>query len=221
MKKNKRELDSKIKKYLDQLFSGVGATQELFELKEELATNLKEKIADYESRGMNRDEAFKEAVISMGDLSGLVEDMRKLGQEQAKKSVYTSMTSRISTAGIVVGVLLILFGLLTTASLFFMGLDLVGTTGPLVFVVLGGAIVTYSYLTRETSTKYAMGKARAIYYALAIGIILFSLYVALASGTATGEMFIAISSFMVFFLVGVGLFLTLLLTGTDRRKRNE
>lgn len=35
---------------------------------------------------------------------------------------------------------------------------------------------------------------------------------------ATGEMYIAISSFMVFFLGGVGLYLFLIFTGTDRRK---
>ncbi|MDT3698840.1 MAG: hypothetical protein RO469_05375 [Thermincola sp.] len=35
---------------------------------------------------------------------------------------------------------------------------------------------------------------------------------------ATGEMFIAIGSVMVFSLAGVGLFLFLILTGTDRRK---
>ncbi|WP_209121254.1 hypothetical protein [Alkalihalobacillus sp. BA299] len=79
-------------------------------------------------------------------------------------------------------------------------------------------IVTYSVLTRETSQKYAMNKVRAIFYAIGFGLILFSLFVAFTSGFATGEMFIAISSFMVFFLVGIGLLLGLLFTGTDRKK---
>ncbi len=75
MQKNKKALDEKIERYLKDLFAGVGQSQQLFDLKEELSTNLKEKIADYQSRGLADEQAFKEAVISMGDLSGLVEDL--------------------------------------------------------------------------------------------------------------------------------------------------
>jgi hypothetical protein len=70
MQKNKKALDEKIERYLKDLFAGVGQSQQLFDLKEELSTNLKEKIADYQSRGLADEQAFKEAVISMGDLSG-------------------------------------------------------------------------------------------------------------------------------------------------------
>jgi hypothetical protein len=216
--KDKSKLDQKVRSYVNNLFSGVGDSQQLFDLKEELATNLKEKIGDYQKAGMEEQEAFKEAVSSMGDLSGLVDDMRQLGQDQAKQAVYSTMTARVSTAGLIVGVLVLLFGILTTAMLYFMGLPLEAVTGPVIFVVIGGAIVTYSTLTRETSQKYAMNKGRAIFYAVAVGLILFSLFVAFISGFATGEVFIGISSFMVFFLAGIGLLLGLLFSGTDRKK---
>jgi hypothetical protein len=93
MPKNKERLDIKIAAYIDNLFSDAGATQQLFDLKEELATNMKEKIGDYKSKGMDDDQAFKEAVISMGDLRGLVDDMRKLGQDFAAQAVYSTMTA--------------------------------------------------------------------------------------------------------------------------------
>lgn len=79
MIKNKNYLDDKLKTFVNNLFSGVGESQQLFDLKEELTTNMKEKIVDYKKRGMEEEEAFKEAVISMGDISGLVDDMRQLG----------------------------------------------------------------------------------------------------------------------------------------------
>ncbi len=66
------------------MFADVGPSQQLFDLKEELSTNMKEKITDYQSRGMDEEQDFKEAVISMGDLRGLVGDMRKIGQDTAK-----------------------------------------------------------------------------------------------------------------------------------------
>jgi len=211
-------IDKKVRAYIDNLFAGVGASQQLFDLKEELTTNIKEKIYDIKSRGLDDEQAFKEAIISMGDLSGLVDDMRKLGQDIAKQNVYSTMTARISTAGIVAGVLLMLFGILTVTMLYFMELDAQAVTGSGIFIVAGGAIFTYSFLTRETSKKYAMNKIRAALYALAIGLILFSIFVAVTSYFATGEMFIAIGGLMVFLLAGIGLFLILVLTGTDRRK---
>jgi vacuolar-type H+-ATPase subunit I/STV1 len=211
-------LDKKVTVYIENLFCGVGASQQLFDLKEELATNLKEKTADIKSRGMDDDQAFREAVISMGDLSGLVEDMRKLGQDAARQNLYSTMTSRISTAGIVAGVLLMLFGILTVSMLYFMELEAQAVTGSAIFVVAGGALFTYSLLTRETTQKYAMNKIRAALYALSIGLVLFSVFVSVTTYFATGEMFIAIGSLMFFLMGGIGLFLVLILTGTDRRK---
>ncbi|SDJ85615.1 permease prefix domain 1-containing protein [Sediminibacillus albus] len=216
--RNNKNLDQKVKAYVDNLFAGVGQSQQLFELKEELTTNLKEKINDYKRTGMGEDEAFKAAVSSMGDLSGLVDDMREIGQDKAKQSVYSTMTARISTAGLIVGILLILFGALTTSMLYFMSLPMEAVTGPAIFIVIGGAVITYSLLTRETSKKYAMNKIRAALYALASGLILFSLFVAFTSGFATEEVYVAISSMMVFLIAGIGLLLGLLFTTRDRRK---
>ncbi|MFB4163950.1 permease prefix domain 1-containing protein [Alteribacillus sp. JSM 102045] len=208
-----------MQKHLDDLFAGVGESQELFELKEELSTNIKEKISDYKAKGMEEEEAYKEAIISMGDLSGLVNDMRKIGQDKAKSSVYTTMTSKISTAGIIAGVLLILFGLLTSAMMYFMNVPGVSVTGPAIFIVADGALLTYSVLTKETVKRYAMNKIRAALYALAVGLILFALYTAAAAETATGEMFIAIGAFMFLFLAGIGLYLFLIFTGGHRWKQ--
>ncbi len=219
MSKHKNHLNNKITTYIDNLFSGVGSTHQLFDLKEELAINIKEKTLDFKSRGMDDDQAFKEAVISMGDLGGLVEDMRKLGQDTAKQSVYSTMTARISTAGIIIGVLLILFGLFVIAMLHFMGLSGTEVTGSGIFIVAGGMLFTYSVLTRETTKKYAMNKIRAAFYALSVGLLLFGFFTSAVARYATGEIYISIGSLMVFFLAGIGLLLFLILTGTDRGKR--
>ncbi|MEG6522907.1 permease prefix domain 1-containing protein [Desulfotomaculum sp. 1211_IL3151] len=215
----KNTIDQRLQAYIDNLFSGVGASQQLFDLKEELTTNIKEKISDYKAQGMTDDQAFKEAIISMGDLSGLVDDMRKLGQDSAKQTVYTTMTSRVSTAGIIAGVLLVLFGIFTSTMLYFMNLPRESVTGTGIFIVAGGALLTYSVLTRETRKRYGMNKIRAALYALAIGLILFSIFTATVTTSATGEVYIGIASLMVFFLSGMGLLLFLLLTGTISRKK--
>jgi hypothetical protein len=212
-------IDKKVRAYIDNLFSGVGTSQQLFDLKEELATNIKEKIFDIKSRGLDDEQAFKEAIISMGDLKGLVDDMRKLGQDIAKQNVYSTMTfpyfNRRHCCRSFADAIWDIDGI---SMLYFMRLEPVAVTGSGVFIIAGGALFTYSLLTRETSKKYAMNKIRAALYALAIGLILFSIFVAVTSYFATGEMFIAIGGLMVFLLAGIGLFLILVLTGTDRHK---
>lgn len=67
-----KNIDKKINEYIDKVFEEVGPSQQLFDLKEELVTNMKEKIVDYTSRGLDEEQAFREAVASLGDLSGLV-----------------------------------------------------------------------------------------------------------------------------------------------------
>ena len=218
MLRNNEPVNKKVNDYIDNLFAGVGPSQQLFDLKEELAINLQEKISDIKARGLDDEQAFKEAVISMGDLSGLVDDMRRVGQDSAQQWAYSSLSARISTAGIVAGVLLILFGAFTVAMLYFMKMEAEPVVGSSIFIVAGGALLTYSILTRETRNKCSMNKIRAVLYALAIGLILFSIFTALTSRFATGEVFIAIGSLMVFSLPGIGLFLLLMLTETDRSK---
>ncbi|NLZ61151.1 MAG: hypothetical protein GX901_10885 [Lentisphaerae bacterium] len=218
MANRKNTVDEKVEKYINDLFADVGPSQQLFDLKEELTTNIKEKVADYQSRGMEEEQAIKEAVISMGDLRGLVDDMRNIGQDTAKQAVYTSMTERVSIAGIIAGVLLILFGIFTVAMLFLMDIPRVSAAGSGIFIVAGTALITYSLLTKETSKKYAMNKIRAALYALAIGLIMFGIFSGITSGYATGEAYIAVAATMVFVLAGVGLFLFLILTGSNRYK---
>ncbi|WP_230474482.1 permease prefix domain 1-containing protein [Calidifontibacillus erzurumensis] len=211
-------LDKRINTYIERLFSDVSPSQQLFDLKEELFINLKEKISDYKERGMDEEQAFKEAIISMGDLSGLIEDMRKIGQDSAKQTVYSKMQARISTLGIVAGALITLFGIFTVLITYFMNLPNESVVGTGIFIVAGGVLMTYSILTRETRKKYAMNKTRAFLYSLSIGLILFAIFTAIITFVTTNEMFMAISSLMVFFMAGVGLFLYLILTGRNRYK---
>ncbi len=218
MSKNENHLEHRITVYFDNLFSGVGSSQQLFELKEELTTNMKEKIADYRARGMNEEQAFKEAIVSMGDLSGLVDDMRKLGQDTARMNIYSSMANRISAGFIVVGVLLAMFGMFVIAMTYFMKLEGVAVAGSGIFVVAGCMLLTYGLLTRETGFKYAMNKIRAALYGLSVGLILFGLFCAAVTHFAVGETYVSIASMMFFFMGGVGLFLLLVLTGSDRSK---
>jgi|CZCB01.1.fsa_nt_gi hypothetical protein len=219
MGNNEQTLNSKVKKYIDHLFSDVEPSQQLFDLKEELTTNLKEKIEDYISRGMDEEQAFKEAVITIGDLSGLVEEMRKYRDSGLQQPVFSTWRERISTVGIVAGVLLSLFGIFTVVMLYYMKLPGEAVVGSGIFTVAGGALLTFSVLIRETRQSFGMNMIRAAIYGLSVGVLLFGLFSAAITRFSTGEMFISIGTLMVFTLIGVGVLLFLILTEKDRRKK--
>ncbi|MDQ0159327.1 permease prefix domain 1-containing protein [Alkalibacillus salilacus] len=212
-------LNRDVQQYVDDLFKGVSESQQLFDLKQELITNMHARISDYQKQGMSDEEAFQEAKASMGDMSGLVEDMRQHGADESKQTVYTSMTNRMAVGALVIGSMLIVFGLLMSVSMMFMEVEPVAVPGAGIFAVIGGVFLTYGILTRETKTMYAMQRLRAALYAVAVGFMLFAIFTAVISGLATGELFIGFSAFTVFFVIGFGLWLSLLLmTRVSRRK---
>ncbi|MET3684349.1 hypothetical protein ABID56_002476 [Alkalibacillus flavidus] len=212
-------LNQNVQRYIDDLFKDVGDSQQLFDLKQELITNMHARISDYKKQGMSEEEALQEAKASMGDMSGLVEDMREHGEDPARLSAYTSMTNRISTVSLVLSGMLIVFGLFMTVGMMFMEVDPVAVPGTGIFIVIGGVFLTYGLLSRETTNLYAMNRIRAALYAVTVGFMLFAVFTAVTSGMATGELFVAFASFSVFFAIGVGLWLSLLLTTRVSRRK--
>ena len=216
--KNKN-VEKELQQFLDRQFAGVQETQQLFEIKEELRVNLRERISDMMKQGKTEKEAFKEAVISMGDLSGLVEEMRAYGQDKVKQSINTTSAARLSAVGVISGVLILLFGILTSLMVYFMGKDeLMSLSIACMFTIIGVGFITYGTLTRESAKRYAMNKVRALLYVSAIGSIVFALFVTGIAYFATEELFIAIATSMIFLLTGVGMLMILLFTGKSRVK---
>ncbi|HLV08957.1 MAG TPA: hypothetical protein VKY40_01995 [Halanaerobiales bacterium] len=100
------------------------------------------------------------------------------------------MPQRISTAGIIAGVF-------TSTMLYFMestANDPTSVIGSMIFVVAGGALLTYSLLTRETSRKYAMNRTRAAFYALSVGLMLFGAFTSTISYFEMNETYISVTS---------------------------
>ena len=87
----------------------VKGTQQLFDMKEELFINLKERISDMIKEGIQKKTHLK-GVISIGDLSDLVEEMQSYGQDEMKQSIDSKEAQHMSTKGMIGGILLFLLG---------------------------------------------------------------------------------------------------------------
>jgi hypothetical protein len=79
-------MNEKLRAYIENLFSDAPKTKKTVELKEEILQNLIDKYNDLLAEGKSEDAAYNIAVASVGDISGLIEEVNKTGnQEETEK----------------------------------------------------------------------------------------------------------------------------------------
>lgn len=91
-------MKNNIKGYIDTIFKNVTVTRYSEELKDELTANLLARYEDNIASGMSENEAFNEAIISIGDVNELiasialdekfVEEKRMYQTRNAKWTIY-------------------------------------------------------------------------------------------------------------------------------------
>ena len=109
-------MKDKIKKYVDDLFSDIYETKQLRELKEEVSANLMEKINDYiaagAGAGCSEESAFNKAVLELGDMSELVEGLKRVSIEKKEGDIMNDLgLDRKHIIGYLVASTILLFGL--------------------------------------------------------------------------------------------------------------
>lgn len=215
-----KKLDERIQEYIDKQFMDVKGTQQLFDMKEELFINLKERISDMIKEGYTEEDAFKEGVISIGDLSDLVEEMQSYGQDEMKQSIDSKEAQHMSTKGMIGGILLFLFGIFASSiANYLLGSQLFWITSCL-FTVPGMLLIIYGLLIKETRKRYAMNKTRARRYIFAIGTFLYGSCISIIVYSLPLEL-VALVLFMVSILISLAILLPLLLAGRSRLKNGR
>lgn len=68
-------MNEKLMRYLDGVFSPYGDLQVVRELKEELFTDLQEKLSDLKSQGYDDEAAYRMTISSLGDISEIIESI--------------------------------------------------------------------------------------------------------------------------------------------------
>jgi hypothetical protein len=215
-------MKEQIKKYVDDLFADVYETEQLQELKEEISANLLEKVNDFVAKGNNEDTAFKNAISSLGDMSELVESLKKASRARANKDSYrTFPLDKKHALGYAVASAIFLLGVMAGGFVFLFHRELVTaliTFSPFLFIA--APVFGYFGLTQETGHHYGMKPKRALAYTLAgeaalLGIILTGIMY--LQGRA---LLMVIATFMPFIIVAGIPFLYLGLTEKSRRKIN-
>jgi hypothetical protein len=226
--------------YVDELFCNYEETAALTDFKEELRSNLEDRIKDLQGKDMSYPAAFYKATVELGDISALADEITLKKKQEVFEDMYMG-TRRYMTAKrtllFIIGGAIVCFGLIVTALAWFSTETEIAALGSaLIFCPAGAALLTFMGLTQETSARYPMPWKRAVFYALSAGLLIFgvliipvsyfgSLEIPVASliqnGISSAENTGLLSSIAVllpFVLPAAALLVFLILTEKDRSK---
>lgn len=216
-------MKNRVKKYVDNLFSDIYETRQLRELKEEISGNLLEKVSDLVASGKSEDEAFKKGISDLGDMSELVENLRKASQDKLRNQMPKEVElDKKHIIAYIIATALLVFGAMTAGIVYLQNKDLRDTIGTLMpFSLVAIELFVYFGLTQETQHAYGMKPKRALLYCVAIGIALFGAFSAGFVYFNGQRLFEVLASFMPFALVSIVLFVYLGLTEKSRTKMDD
>jgi hypothetical protein len=224
------------KSYIDSLFSGYEETGTLRDFKEELQSNLNERIKSLIGKGADENAAFDKAVRELGDISVLADQISLRKKQEIFEDAYMGVRNYLKPARVafyVAAGACFIMGIALALTVYFTGEDQsafdafwepnkrqVSAFGVImIFIPLSAAAFTFLGITQETASRYPRSIKRGLWYALSaavlgVGIVLFPLtYFAADRGLME-----AIASLIPFIIPGLSLLIFLILTEKDFRK---
>lgn len=212
-------------KFIDELFSGYEETPDLTDFKEELRSNLDDRISYLMKKGMSKQSAFEKATGELGDISALANEISLKKKKEVFSEMYMHtknyMSLRQKIGYTVTGGLLAL-GIIFSLVAYFASGDMNAGLGSLmIFFAIPICGFVFLGLTQETAKSNPMGRKRALFYTLDVGLILFGIIVFVMTffmEHGESRMVVSIGSLIPFVLPGSVILAFLLLTEKNRHK---
>ncbi|MDR0448612.1 MAG: permease prefix domain 1-containing protein [Treponema sp.] len=183
--------------YVKSLFKDYEETPALRDFMEEIQSNLEDRTANLQKKGLSEEEAFIKASTELGDISALADELCLKKRQEVYQDAYLGIQHYMNpprvAAYVVFGSILV-FGIIIALVSFFSvsnfsfldytGIDWLGNSG-LAWMTAFGVILpffvtsvmgfTFLGLTQETAALYPMSKKRATWYTAAAMLIAFAL----------------------------------------------
>jgi len=209
--------------YIEDLFKGYEETPELRDFKEEIISNLMERIEDLKKSGMNEDEAFTKAVGELGNITAIADEISKEKRKEVIGKMYIEQGTKVDwkhALGYVTAGGILFFGIISALTAYFAtGKIFIGVSSLMPFLVISGSAFIFLGLTQETKRNYPMPWKRALLYALAGGTLLFGLNVSITEYLSNHvPSFAAIGTLIPFVIPAACVLGFLLLTEKKRHK---
>ncbi|MDR2029243.1 MAG: permease prefix domain 1-containing protein [Treponema sp.] len=224
------------KDFVNHLFSEYEETRELGDFKEELQSNLEDRIASLTAKGMDEAAAFEKASGELGDISALADQISLRKKQEIFQDAYMGVRKYLNpqrTALYVIAGAWVIFGAVIALVVFFSeenqsaleafwepNKKMVHAIGSLLaFIPPAAAVFTFLGLTQETASRYPRSKKRGAWYTLAAAALSFGAVLFPLTYFATdGGLMEAVATLIPFFIPGLGLIIFLQLTEKNHLK---
>lgn len=213
----------KEKVYVDRLFADYDDTPEIKDFKEEIAGNLKERIRELVSKGLDEEEAFDKATAELGDITAIADDVGKKKRNEAIGQMYMNAKVPITkrtAAGLTIATGLLLFGVGLALITFFSNTNNAWPYySAVILLAVACGLYTYFGLTQETTAHYPMKNRRALMYGVVCLTGILGAGLAVVSFLSKGlEMSAALGIKIALILPAICGLMFLLITETKRQK---
>ncbi|RYL93436.1 hypothetical protein EWI07_07460 [Sporolactobacillus sp. THM7-4] len=212
-----------LKEFIDHAFEKYEESPELIDFKEELLTNLQDRLNSLEATGMKRSEALKKIEIEFADINKIADEMSLAKKKEVFEMRYMSLRNFVTKPRAVIytilGVLAV-FGLISAGLGYLDSGKIEALMGVMmVFLAIPLAGFVYMGLTQETATRHPMRPLRASIYAIAVFVFLFgALQVPMLVFGEAKSLEAALAVLIPFALPGIGVIAFLMITESDHRK---
>ncbi|MCU9612370.1 permease prefix domain 1-containing protein [Caldibacillus lycopersici] len=209
--------------YIDDLFKGYDETAELRDFKEEITSNLFERMNDLIKNGLNEKEAFTKAINELGDITTIANEISKQKRNEVIGEMYIQQELKVDwkhALGYVLAGGILLFGIISALMTYLTTSEIShGLSTLLPFLVISGTAFVFLGLTQETRRNYSMSWIRALIYAIATGLFLFGVNIFVSQFFIKNTPWNGILGvFIPFVLPALGIIGFLLLTEKSRNK---
>ena len=140
-------MKEQLRSYIDSLFEEAPMTKKTIELKEEILQNLLDKYSDLLSEGKSEEAAYNIAVASVGDVSGLIEDLQKVREHQMND---TDIQKNRQKSALLVSLAVCIYIISTIPVLLF---DTIGIVVMLFLIAVATGLLIYNSMTKVRYQK--------------------------------------------------------------------
>jgi MFS family permease len=209
--------------YVDRLFADYEDTPEIKDFKEEITGNLKERIKELMSEGLDEEKAFEKATVELGDITAIADEIGKRKRNEAIGQMYIKakvpITKRTAVGLTAASGLFLLAVGLALIALFSVAISSLVYYVSAILLAIASGLYTYFGLTQETTAHYAMKKGRALAYGIVCLTAFLGTGLAVVAFLFNGIVIsIALGIKMVFILPAICALIFLLMTEAKRQK---
>jgi len=144
-------MNGKLREHIDALFSEAPNNRKAVEIKEEILQNLCAKYNDLISQGKSEEAAYNITIAGIGDLSGLIEELKEKAGERSGEASAQSWESYRQRSAIIVSIAVALFIISVIPLILFRGP--IGMTLLFVIAAVASGLLIYNDLSKPGGRK--------------------------------------------------------------------